>query len=172
MFILLVEIMKKIKWFIIGLWIVLLLSLTIPSFAVTLKGNSKYFSPWDSATSLVEKIHDEVPEENTDLDKVNSVSSCVDLSLWASSNYTITKTLCYLKAHMWDYIQYVIYFWLTAATIFLIRNWFKIVVSQDRDKQISAFKKNFMYLVVWVVLLVCFYVVIDIFVSVVNLVFE
>jgi hypothetical protein len=69
-------------------------------------------------------------------------------------------------------MQYAIYFWLTAATIFLIRNGFKIVTSQDREKEINAFKKRFMYVVIGVVLLVSFYIIIDIFVSVVNLVLQ
>ena len=77
-----------------------------------------------------------------------------------------------MKAHINDYLQYVTYFWLTAATIFLIRNWFKIVTSQNREKEIESFKKRFIYLVIWVVLLVSFYIIIDIFVSIVNLVLE
>jgi 4-hydroxybenzoate polyprenyltransferase len=62
------------------------------------------------------------------------------------------------------------YVGLTAATILLIRNWFKIVTSTDREKQVGVFKKNLLYIVIWVVLLIWFYYIIDIFVSVVNLV--
>jgi 4-hydroxybenzoate polyprenyltransferase len=61
---------------------------------------------------------------------------------------------------------------LTAATILLIRNWFLIVKSTDREKQIWVFKKNLLYIVIWVFLLIWFYYIIDIFVSVVNIVTE
>lgn len=163
----------KNKWLVASLVGVVLMLFTIPSFAAPkFENNSKYFSAWGDATSLVETIHDGIPEQNTDLEKVNSVAACADLWLGADSNYTITKTLCYIKAHINDYMQYVIYIWLTAATIFLIRNGFKIVTSQDREKEVNAFKKRFMYLVIWVVLLVSFYIVIDIFVSIVNLILE
>ena len=161
------------RWILLALFGMILMLFTLPSFATpNFKNNSKYFSAGGNATSLAETIHNEIPEQNTDLEKVNSVASCADLALGATSNYTITKTLCYLKAHINDYMQYAIYFWLTAATIFLIRNGFKIVTSQEREKEINAFKKRFMYLVIWVVLLVSFYIIIDIFVSVVNLVLQ
>jgi hypothetical protein len=61
---------------------------------------------------------------------------------------------------------------LTAATIILIRNWFKIVTATDREKQISTFKKSLLYITIWVVLLIWFYYIIELFVSVVNVVTE
>jgi len=168
--------MNKFKWLAIWLLGIILVNLGLHSVviaqAVHLEDNSEYFSSNGSATDLVDKIHGKIPEERTDLDHVNSLTACVDLWLSWWHNYTITLTLCYLKAHINDYLQYVTYFWLTAATIFLIRNWFKIVTSQNREKEIESFKKRFIYLVIWVVLLVSFYIIIDIFVSIVNLVLE
>jgi hypothetical protein len=88
------------------------------------------------------------------------------------SRFTITRTLCSIKANIKDYLQYVMYIGLTAATILLIWNWFKIVTASDQGKQIWEFKKNLIYIVIWVLLLIWFYYIIDIFVSVVNLVAE
>lgn len=104
--------------------------------------------------------------QNTKLDAMNS-STC-----WIDSRYTLTRTLCFIRENIHDYLQYVIYFWLAAATILLIRNGFKLVTASDKDKQIWAFKKNLIYIIVWVVLLIWFYVIIDIFVSVTNTVLE
>ena len=107
--------------------------------------------------------------QNTDLDWVTS-NYCNELAV--DGRFSITKTLCNIKLHIGDYLQYVMYIWLSAATILLIRNGFKLVTSSDRDKQMTAFKKNFIYIVIWVVLLISFYYIIDIFVSFVNLVAE
>lgn len=85
------------------------------------------------------------------------------------SKFTITKTLCHLRELSKDYLQYVMYIGLTAATILLIRNWFKIVTSTDREKQITTFKKNLTYIIIWVFLLIGFYYIIDLFVAIVNL---
>ena len=116
-----------------------------------------------------EKVSNEV--QNTDLDVVSSKVSVCD---WIAPDmrFSITRTLCSIKQESKDYLQYVVYFGLAVATFFLIRNGFKIVTSSDREKQISAFKKNLLYVIVWVVLLIGFYYIIDIFVSVVNMIAE
>ena len=107
--------------------------------------------------------------QNTKFDPVNS-SSCNEL--WVDSRFSLSRTLCFLKQNLHNYLQYVMYIWLSLATIFLIRNWFQLVTSSDREKQIWAFKKNLTYIIIWVILLVSFYYIIDIFVSLVNLVAE
>lgn len=116
-----------------------------------------------------ENVSNEV--QNTDLDVVSSKTSVCD---WIAPDMTfsITRTLCSIKQAAKDYLQYVVYFGLAAATFFLIRNGFKIVTSSDREKQISAFKKNLLYIIVWIVLLIGFYYIIDIFVSLVNMIAE
>ena len=109
--------------------------------------------------------------QNTDLDVVTSkISECDWIA--PDSRFTLTRTLCSIKANIKDYLQYVMYIGLAAATILLIWNWFKIVTASDQWKQIGEFKKNLIYIVIWVVLLIWFYYIIDIFVSVVNLVAE
>jgi hypothetical protein len=74
-----------------------------------------------------------------------------------------------LKNNSWSYLQYIMFIWLVAATIFIIRNWFKLVTSPNREKQIIVFKKNMIYIIVWVTLLVCFYYFIDMYVWIINL---
>ena len=105
--------------------------------------------------------------QKTDLDPVTS-TACKDFGL--SGLYPITKTLCFLKNSIWDYLQYAVYIWLVAATIFLIRNAFQIVTAPDKEKQMGIFKKNLKYIIIGVVLLTAFYYIIDIFASVINLV--
>ena len=107
--------------------------------------------------------------QNTELDNVNS-TYCNELSV--DRRFSISRTLCNIKMNLGDYLQYFLYVGLTAATILLIWNGFKLVTSSDRDKQMTTFKKNLIYIIIWVVLLVAFYFIIDVFVSVVNLVAE
>lgn len=107
--------------------------------------------------------------QRTDLDTISS-GPCKELSV--DGRFTITRTLCNIKASVWDYLQYIMYIGLAAATILLIWNGFKLVTSSDREKQMTTFKKNLIYIIIWVVLLVAFYFIIDVFVSFVNLVAE
>ncbi len=132
----------------------------------------------DNPTKLVEEIYRQSNKSKstrvqyTDLDEsITSKGAACD---WIApdSRFTLTRTLCSIKANIKDYLQYVMYIGLTAATILLIRNWFKIVTASDQGKEIWEFKKNLIYIIIWVVLLIWFYYIIDIFVSVVNLVAE
>jgi 4-hydroxybenzoate polyprenyltransferase len=102
--------------------------------------------------------------QNTRYDNVSSRWWCAD------TRFTISNTLCSLKSLSKGYLQYFIYIWLVAATFLIIRNWFILVTSPDREKQLTKFKKNIMYIVIWVILLIWFYYIIDFFVSIVNLI--
>lgn len=139
------------------------------------------FSQWQvvsrqllTPTSMVDSIY-----WNANWNKSNQVqyteydviTSRVDLcATGRDGRFTITRTLCNLRELSKDYLQYVMYIWLTAATILLIRNWFKIVTSTDREKEISNFKNNLKYIVIWVFLLIWFYYIINLFVAIVNLI--
>ena len=104
--------------------------------------------------------------QDTQLDDTTS-RWCHDIGL--DSRYTITSTLCYIKNNSWSYLQYVLFTWLTLATIFIIWNGFMLVTSSNREKQISTFKTNLIYTVVWITLLLWFYYFIDIYVWIINL---
>ena len=118
---------------------------------------------WNANKSISDQV------QRTDLDNVTS-RACAEIAV--DSRFSISRTLCHLKELSKDYMQYVMYFGLVIATILIIRNWFRIVTATDREAQIKTFTKNMLYIVIWVVLLIWFYYIIDIFVSVVNLVAE
>lgn len=150
----------------------IMVSLVLPLFQVQ-SWNFDQSSPVSIVTDINNEANKKISNEvqNTDLDGVTSRASWCD---WIApdSRFTLTRTLCSIKMNIKDYLQYVMYFGLILATVFLIRNGFKIVTSQDREKQIWTFKKNLIYIIVWVVLVTWFYYIIDIFVSVVNLIAE
>ena len=58
--------------------------------------------------------------QNTDLDAVTSKTDKCDISV--DSRFTLTRTLCYIQENIKDYLQYIMWLGLTAATIILIRN--------------------------------------------------
>jgi len=158
------------KLFNIGIVLFIMCSILLPIFQVKADWNFNQ-TPIRIVDEIKTKANDKDAVQKTDLDKVTSKGTACD---WIApdSRFTLTRTLCNIKANIKDYLQYVMYIGLTAATILLIWNWFKIVTASDQWKQIGEFKKNLIYIVIWVVLLIWFYYIIDIFVSVVNLVAE
>ena len=104
--------------------------------------------------------------QKTQLDNTTS-KYCTDIGV--DDRFTFTRTLCYIKNNVWSYLQYVMFIWLAAATILLIWNWFKLVTSSDRGKQMTTFKKNLIYIIIWVTLLLWFYYFLDIYVWIINL---
>ena len=105
--------------------------------------------------------------QETALDEVNSTESKM---WWADSTFSITNTLYSIQKKMHNYLQYVVYIGLSAAVIFLIWNGFNIITSSDKEKEMGEFKKNLKYIIVWVIILVAFYTIIDVFVGIVNLI--
>lgn len=107
--------------------------------------------------------------QNTKLDRTTS-KMCGEIEI--DSKFSISRTLCYVKEHISAYFEYVMFIGLSAATILIIRNGFNLVTASDRSKQFGVFKKNMMYIIIWVILLVAFYYILDIYISMVNLVAE
>ena len=136
--------------------------------------NAWWFDNWsieflDQVADKSNRSEDQDVVQNTLLDSVTSKGSyCENATI--DSRYTFSNTLCWIKNNMDNYLQYAVYIWLTVATILLVWNGLKLVVSKDNQKEFDNFKKNLISIAVWVILLVAFYYIIEIFVSVVNLV--
>lgn len=120
----------------------------------------------ENPVKLVERVKDESKIQNTELDKVTH--------RWGDfgDDYPITSTLDHARDNIWDYVQYIIYIWIAAATIFLIWNAFKVVTSQDREKQMGTFKRNLTYIIIGVILITWFYFILWLFSGMINLVFD
>lgn len=158
--------MIKIYYSLIGLfWAIFLL---VSPCYIEAAGTTNIFN-W-GATDLLDEIYKDQKKDDTvqetAIDHVNSVS-CNEPSV--GDGFTISRTLCYIKQEMHNYLQYVVYIGLSAAVIFLIWNGLKIITSSNKETQMWEFKKNLKKLIIWVVILVAFYAIIEIFVSIVNL---
>lgn len=127
----------------------------------------------NNPAKLLDKVYSEANDDpsekvqKTTLDNVNS-KYCDELFL--EGRFTLARTLCSIKYSIRGYLQYITYIWLAAATIFIIRNWFKIVTATDKEGQMKKFKQNMINLIIWVVLLTSFYFILEAFVSIVNFV--
>lgn len=124
------------------------------------------------ATKLVDDIYrdqkrDSDTVQNTSFDNVSS-TACNELRV--DERFTIFKTLCYIKEELHNYLQYVIYIGLSAAVMLLIWNGFKLITASNREEQMKKFTTNLKYIIIWVILLVSFYAIIEIFVTIVNLI--
>lgn len=147
--------------------------------SVVLFQEKTYASSWrfnDWPTYFLENVVDKAngdtdAVQDTALDSVTSKGQFCDNGP-VGSTYTFSNTLCFIKNNLYHYLQYVVYVWLAAATILLIWNWFLLVVSDDNAKQIWEFRKNAKSIGIWVILLIAFYIIIEIFVSIVNLIAE
>lgn len=119
---------------------------------------------------LVRKVYRKANDGTDDVQKtaLDNVSSKYCTEFYADGNFTLARTLCSIKYRIKWYLQYILYIWLAGATIFIIRNGFKIVTATDKEAQMKTFKKNMINLVIWVILLTSFYFILDVFVSVVN----
>lgn len=160
--------MKKILYWLM-LWVIAI-SIFFPQFKCYAKAWEWKFG--DNVADLVKKIYEDANDDASSKvqpTRLNNISSRSCQQLYLDSRYTITRTLCDLKEWSWTYLQYIIYIWITAALIFLIINGLKIVTSPDKEKQMWVFKKNIMYIIIWLVLLLAFNFILDVFVSVVAL---
>ena len=134
--------------------------------------NARNFN--QNPADVLKDFHEETKEAGGDSiqeTKLNNISSkyCNEAVI-SQQWFTITRTLCNIKMNINSYLEYVMYVWLSAATIFLIRNGFKLVTASDRSKKMGDFTKNLKYIIIWVLLLISFYYIIDIFLSAVNLI--
>jgi hypothetical protein len=94
---------------------------TISPISISLAWNFDQNSPVNIVNEVYYEANQKKSEQvqNTEYDVVNS-KACAEIP--ADSRYTITRTLCNLKTLSKDYIQYIMFIGLTAATILLIRN--------------------------------------------------
>lgn len=132
--------------------------------------SSKWITDSSNPVDLVKKVYRQANDDWSKVQKtaLDSVSSKYCDDLYLEGKFTIARTLCNIKFNIKWYLQYIMYIWLAGATIFIIRNWFKLVTATDKEWQMKTFKKNMINLVIWVLLLTCFYFILDVFVSVVN----
>ncbi len=168
--------MKKIFLVFISLFLLFGVGLFSVTYAQELaddeeKTSSRKFT--DHPSDLLKMVHHKANDDNgtrvqvTPVNNVTSNVSYCDISI-TDPRFTLTKTFCSIKLAIKWYLQYIIYIWLAWAKIFIIRNWFRIVTSTDREAQMKKFKTNMINLIIWVILLTSFYIILDVFVSVVN----
>lgn len=128
----------------------------------------------DSTTMLLDSVVDKAndPTEEVQNTRLDGIVTSRWNACWQDSRYTFSNTLCIIRDNLYSYLQYAVYIWLAVATILLVRNGFTLVVSKDNEAQFKKVIKNMMNIGIWVLLLLGFYIILEIFVSIVNLIVE
>ena len=125
--------------------------------------SSWWSTPTEIVTSVVSLANEwkATETQDTKLDKINN------LPQWnISSKYQISNTFIRLAGKNWiiSYIQWAIYIWYVAATVLLVWNGFQLVI----NKKVNDTKENIKYIVIWIILLTCFYAIIAIVNAIIN----
>lgn len=125
-------------------------------------------SPQNVLDNIVWKANENDRIQDTSLDGVNSYETQY---VRGNPQMRITNTLTWLKDHIHPYLQWIVFFGLSIATILVIYNGFLMVTNGvNGDKwELKKVQKNFMYIAIWVIVLVGFYFLLDIVMGLVNL---
>jgi len=120
-----------------------------------------FASKWDqSAVQILDDLKDKKVQD-TALD--NSVTT---YNKWVTSTLEAVK-----KSSNW-YLQWLAYIWLGIALILIIYNGIMLLISgMTWSDEMSKFKKRFVNLVIWVVILTSGYLIIKFVVSIVGQLF-
>ena len=116
------------------------------------------FAGWDSSpTQILEDLRDK-EVQNTALDNITN-----DSTKW------IVSTLDEVRKDSGWYLQWIAYFWLSIALILIIYNWIMLIISWGTGSdEMWKFKKRFVNLVIWVVVLTSWYLIIKFSVSIIQ----
>lgn len=131
----------------------------------------RWWSYWTSPMSVFEEVVDKAndwrdPIQETALDGIT------DLQWSYAQKYKITNTLDYIRQQIDPYMQRTAYIWLVFSTIWLIVAWFLMVTWWiNKSWDISKQKTRIINALVWVFLLSWFYLILKLFVSVINSIF-
>lgn len=128
---------------------------------------------WSSPIQILDQVVDDANDwwrydniQDTRLDWVNSIQ-------WEyEAQYRISNTLDRIRNNIVDYLQWIVFIWLSLATVLIIYNGFMLVTHWVHGQwDISKFKQNMINISIWVLLLLWFYFVIEIILALVTTLF-
>jgi len=116
------------------------------------------FAGWnDSPMKILNNLKDSEVQK-TALDNITD-----DSTKW------IASTLDEIRKDSGWYLQWIAYFWLSIALILIIYNWIMLIISWGTGSdEMWKFKKRFVNLVIWVVVLTSWYLIIKFSVSIIQ----
>jgi hypothetical protein len=100
--------------------------------------------------------------QETALDDVNS-------SNWVYwEDMKISNTLDSIKSSIWPYINWIVFIWLSIASILLIYNWIILALWVVQQSQVWKVKTRIMYILSWVIVTSWFYFIMKLIVSILG----
>lgn len=148
---------KIIVWLLASLF---LISGLIPLFAQFTSRWDKWSSPEDVLEAVARWANDDYLIQDNELDDI-------DGSQWPyPSNMRIANTLSSFWQQIAPYLQWVVYIWLVAAVVMIIIQAYRLVVWWESEQWDA--KEKITNVLIWVLILGTFYLIIQVFVAVIN----
>ena len=152
----------------IVLFVFALCALFSCSYAQEWKRTNRWSTPMQVFETFVDKTNDNgrYSIQDTALDDVS------DLQWTYARQYKISNTLDFIRQEIDPYLQRAAYIWLVASTVWLIICWFLLVTGWIwKSAWFEKVKWKIFNALIWVFLLSGFYLVVKLFISVINMVF-
>lgn len=157
--------MKPFRFFFLLMSCFLFSLLGIGSLAQNLSVTVKGDTPTTLLDAFVDKANDDGRIQNTSLNGITSL----DAGHSGNPNMKITNTLMRITKNIHVYLQWIVFFAFSLATILIIYNGFLMVTNVVHNKgDLKKIKTNFVYLGIGVVILVGFYFLMDLVVALIN----
>lgn len=138
------------------------------SYAQEWKRTNRWSTPMQVFETFVDKANDNwrYSIQETALDNVS------DLQWIYLRQYKISNTLDFIRQEIDPYLQRAAYIGLVASTVWLIICWFLLVTGGiSKMEWFKSVKWRVINALIWVFLLSGFYLVVKLFISVINMVF-
>jgi hypothetical protein len=155
---------RKKTIFIVLIWLFSLISFTKAE-------QSTWWDFWSDPVNILDNVkkdaNGEYKIQETAFDWVTSAQ-------WSSqSSRKISNTLDYVKNHISQYLQRIVFLWLALGVIWLIWNWLMMVTKTfNKQWDMATVKKNIANIWIWIIILTWFYAIIQIMTSLLNMVFK
>lgn len=129
--------------------------------------------PWlyGGENSTPEQVLDRVVD-NTKTNIVESQFDNVYNKETFGNKNKISWTLDSVRENVSFYLNWIVFLWLSAATILIVYNWIVLMTTPISGDQKTKVIENIKHLAIWIVAMTWFYFLIRIVLSVLNLILE
>jgi len=140
--------------------------------STTNAGNGSWWYYWSDPVNILDNVKQAANEEykiqDTAFDNISNTTQWT-----ANSSQKISNTLSYISNNVAQYLQRIVFWWLTLGVIWLIWNWLMMVTkSVNKQWDMATVKKNIVNIWIWVIILTWFYAIISIMTALINMVFK
>ena len=132
--------------------------------------DQSWWSLWSSPTNVLDRFAARV---NTERIQDNALNDTSNIQWQYSSEYKLSNTLDAIRNQITPYIQWIMYIGLTISVILIIHNGLLMVTNALHDQwDIDKIKTRLKNIWIWVWLLTWFYVIIQLWLALIDYVLQ